>query len=186
MTGSVYASVDRAAAAVARLFALVGGVVLLALTAIVCVSVVGRELASSDFLGTGLDLRLARFGVGQVEGDFEMVELGVAFAIFSFLPWTQYSEAHARVDLFAPFYGPRLSALLDVAAQALMSAAALVIAWRLWLGMADKLQYGETSMILQFPVWQAYAAGLGGACGFVLVAVFSVWRAVRRVRGLPA
>ena len=167
----LYALADRVAGAIARLFGYAGGAVLLALVALTCISIVGRGLFT---LGIGRE-----FGIGPINGDFEMVELGIGFAIFAFLPWTQYSAAHARVDLFAPALGERASQALDVVAQLLLLGAAIVITWRLWLGMSDKLLYGETSMILQLPVWQAYAGGVAGSVGWTLVTLFCVWRAVR-------
>ena len=164
----MYAVADRIAGIVARLFAYLGGLMLIALVVMACTSIIGRWLID--------------WGLNQIEGDFEMMELGVGFAIFAFLPWTQYSMAHARVDLLEPLYGRRLSLVLDLVAQVLMAGAAILIAWRLWLGMVDKQAYGETSMILQLPVWQAYAAGFAGACGFAFVALFTVWRSLRAFR----
>ena len=87
----MYETVDRAVGRLSRLLALGGGAVLLVLTVLTCLSIAGRELASQGF-----------DAVGQIAGDFEMMELGMAVAIFAFLPWTQYTAAHARVDLFAP------------------------------------------------------------------------------------
>jgi len=60
-----------------------------------------------------------------------------------------------------------------------MLTAAALIAWRLFLGMQDKLRYGETTLIAQLPVWQGYAAALVGAVVFALVAAFCVIRSLR-------
>jgi TRAP-type C4-dicarboxylate transport system permease small subunit len=155
----------------ARAMALTGGVALIALIAMTCISVIGRSL-------TG-------YGLSPVRGDFELIELGVGFAIFSFLPWAQLRGSHARVDLLVSFYGPRMNRLLDLAADIAMFAAAAIIAWRLWLGLLDKRGYGETTFILQFPLWTSYAAGLLGAVVFVIVSAFCILRSLRRLTGVP-
>jgi len=65
-----------------------------------------------------------------------------------------------------------------------MAVVAIVGTYRLYLGMQDKLSFGETTLIAQIPVWQGYAAGLIGAAGFVVVALFCTLRAARRLAGL--
>jgi hypothetical protein len=37
---------------------------------------------------------------GPVKGDFEVVEAGIAFSIFAFLPICQLHGGHATVDIF--------------------------------------------------------------------------------------
>jgi TRAP-type mannitol/chloroaromatic compound transport system permease small subunit len=165
-----YSNLERAAGLMAMAMALIGGAVLLALVAMTCVSITGRALVPLNI------------GLGPVPGDFEWIELGVGFAVFSFLPWCQFTGGHARVDLFQSWFGTRGNAAIDILSNLLMTAAATIIAWRLYLGMADKLRYGETTFILQLPLWQAYAAGLVGAVVFALVAAFCVIRAVAEAR----
>lgn len=150
--------------------ALVGGIVLIVLVCITCLSVIGRSLTI--------------IGLNQIPGDFELVEYGVGFVIFSFLPWTQYARGHARVDLFTHNMGRLGNLIADLAADLLLFAIAIIITWRLWLGMLDKQSYGETTFILQFPIWYAYLAGLFGMVAFVLVALFCVLRSLRAFRGI--
>jgi TRAP-type C4-dicarboxylate transport system permease small subunit len=71
---------------------------------------------------------------------------------------------------------------IDVVANLLMTGAAGIITWRLFLGMLDKRSYGETSFILQFPVWWGYAASLLGAAVFALVCAYSVLRSLGELR----
>jgi hypothetical protein len=68
-----------------------------------------------------------------------------------------------------------LNLLMDLG----MFIAAALIAWRLFLGLQDKIKYGETTLIMQLPVWQGYVLSLIGAVGFALVAAFCVLRALR-------
>lgn len=156
--------------ALAGASAITGGLVLLCLILMTCISIVGRALISA--------------GLGPVEGDFEFVEAGVAFAIFAFLPWVQFSRGHATVDLLAPLFGATLNRWLDALADVLMMLVALVITWRLALGLLDKKSYFETTFILQYPVWWAYAACLAGAVIWCLVCVYSTSASMRNaVRG---
>lgn len=167
----MYRSLNTFAEFLARFLALAGGAVLLAITALTCVSIIGRVL-----LPLGL-------GLGPIRGIYDITEIGMAAAVFAFLPWAQYREAHARVDLFQWAIPQKADQLLDLVFNAAMAFVAAVGTYRLYLGMQDKLSYGETTLIAQIPVWQGYAAGLVGAVGFVIIAVFCTLRAARRLAG---
>lgn len=156
---------------IARMLAFAGGLVLLGITALTCVSIAGRALISFDL------------GLGPIRGIYDMTEIGMAAAVFAFLPWAQFREAHARVDLFQWAIPHKVDQALDVLFNAAMAFVAIIGTYRLYLGMQDKLAYGETTLIAQIPVWQGYAAGLVGAVGFVIVAVFCTLRACRRLGG---
>ncbi len=170
----MYRSLNFGVGLLARGMAYTGGTVLLLLIALVCFSIIGRTL-----LPLGL-------GLGPIPGDVELLEMGMAFAIFAFLPWSQYSRGHARVDIFEPSFGRVLNRIIDILADGLMAAASILIAWRLWLGMLDKKAYMETTFILQAPIWYAYAAAVLGAFCFVLIAVFCVLRSLRALVGVSS
>jgi len=165
----MYRTLERGASLLAQALALLGGAALVALVVMTCLSISGRSLTA--------------LGLNQIPGDFELMELGVGFAVFCFLPWTQFSRGQARVDMFEPVFPPRLNALLDLVADLAALAVAGLIAWRLYLGTLDKLSYQETTFILQAPIWQAYAAACVGSAGFVLVSAFCVVRSARAVAG---
>lgn len=167
----MYRSLDRIAEFIATALALAGGLVLLAIVALTCVSIVGRAFVPLDI------------GLGPIRGIYDITEIGMAAAIFAFLPWTQLREAHARVDLFATVMPRTLDRMLDLCFNIAMFLVALVGTHRLYLGMMDKLSYGETTLIAQIPVWQGYAASLVGGVGFILVAAFCMLRALRRLAG---
>jgi TRAP-type C4-dicarboxylate transport system permease small subunit len=165
----MYALLHRSADVVARGLALLGGAVLVGLVVMTCLSILGRALVP--------------FGLAPITGDFELIEIGVAFSVFAFLPWCQMQRGHAAVDLLKPMFSASLNKLLDLVIDLAMLAAAWILAWRLWLGMLDKRNFGETTFILQFPVWQAYAACMIGASGFVLVAAFCCVRSAHVLLG---
>lgn len=156
---------------IARVLAIAGGCVLVAMVVLTVVSVTGRGL-------TGLAV-----GLGPVPGAFELVELGSAFAVFSFLPWCQLKRGHVTVDLFVGMLGERALLVAELLGDILIFSAAAVIAWRLWLGMMDKMRFGETTYILGLPLWWGYAAAQVGALVFVAAAAFSAWQGIRTLRG---
>ena len=174
--------VVRAMEFVARALALLGGTVLLAIVSVVCLSIAGRTLGS---IGSALaDTSLAGLAplfawAGPVTGDYELVEAGTALAVFLFWPWCQISRAHAKVDLFTqalPGRGERWLALLW---EVVFAAVIVLIAWRLYEGTLSKAQYGETTFMLRYPVWWAYAACLAAASLAALVGLWCVWLRVR-------
>lgn len=153
----------------ALLLALAGGIALIAMTLLTVVSITGR-----GFIWLGL---------GPVPGAYELVEMGAAFAVFCFLPWCQLQRGHVTVDLFMAPLGRRANLMADLAGNLLLTAASAVIFWRLWLGMADKQTYGETSFILGIPLWIGYAAAAVGAVLFVLASALTVSDCIRALLG---
>lgn len=156
---------DHIVAFIARLLALAGGLVLAALVVMTCVSIAGRAFSG--------------FGLGPVPGDFELVEAGIAFCIFAFLPWCSLNAGHATVDIFTNGLSLRVNRALLAFWEVVMAATVAFIAWRLYEGMLTKLANGETSFLVQFPVWWAYAACLVPAVLAVLVALWSAWDRLR-------
>lgn len=165
-------SVERLLERLSAWLAIVGGAVLVVLTVATVVSITGRALTS--------------VGLGPIPGDYELVEAGTAFAIFAFLPWCQLNRGHVTVDLFLARFGPRVNAGVDLVANILMTLASGLICWRLWLGMLDKQAYGETTFILQFPLWWPYAAAVAGAGFAVVVCAYTVWRSLDETLARPA
>ena len=127
----------------ARTMALVGGMVLSGLIVMTTVSIIGRSastIAHSDFgkewIAPISDF-LISLGIGPVPGDFELVEAGIAFCIFSFLPWCQITQGHATVDLLTSFFSRQANRLVELVGDLLLSVVTLLITWRLYAGMYD-------------------------------------------------
>lgn len=168
----------------ARAMAVLGGLVLTALIFVICISVLGRALNTllhsgpvaavlGDFAKTLLDT-----GVGPILGDFELVEAGVAFAIFAFIPFCQITGGHATVDIFTAALSVKANRLIQMVVDIVFAAVLILIAVQLYEGMLSKMQYNETTFLLRFPVWWSYAASLVGA---VVAAVVGVYIAVVRM-----
>ncbi|WP_372015738.1 TRAP transporter small permease [Tistrella mobilis] len=125
----------------ARLWALAGGVVLVAVMAVTGTSIV-------------LDLAIRR----PITGDFELTQLGCAIAVFAFLPFAQLMRAHVSVDLFIQALRPGVQRGLDRVVDVLMAGFALLLLWRMSLGFLGyyATDYPEVTPILQIPVWWAF------------------------------
>ena len=162
----------------ARIFALLGGIVLSVLIIQTVLSIAGRSINSilhSDILQTmvpGLTSALLATGVGPINGDFELVEAGMAFVIFAFLPLCQLHGAHASVDIFTAKLPPRANRFLRMIIEIVFAAIIVLIAVQLYSGMLSKLNSGQTTLLLQFPLWWAYALSLTGAFAGAIVAVY--------------
>ncbi|CAI8350111.1 MAG: Uncharacterised protein [Porticoccaceae bacterium UBA1117] len=163
--------------------AICGGLVLALLIVIICISVVGRSLNGllHGWIGIvrpAVSAWLLQVGVGPINGDFELLEAGVAFSIFAFLPLCQISGGHASVDIFTSKLPSGLNRGLQMMIDIVFAIALIVMAYQLYKGMLSKQSYGDTTFLLQFPIWWAYAASLVGA---VMAAVISVYVAGVRV-----
>lgn len=150
-------ALGRMARGLAMALAIAGGMVLVAMVALVVVSIVGRALIF--------------VGLRPVTGDYELVSIGMGFAVFAFMPWVHLERGHAMVTLLTDRFPTIVNAWILVVTDLLMLAAASFVAWRLYDGMLDKFAYRETTLLLRFPLSWAYAAGLVGALGWVLVAL---------------
>ena len=162
-------SVERVIEIIAIVLATIGGLILAAMAIMTVVSITGRSLIP--------------FGLKPIPGDFELVEVGAAIAVFSFLPYCQLKRGHVTVDLFVsalPNWAFNLTSLLG---DIFLTLCASVIAWRLYFGLLDQMSYGSTTMILGVPIWWGYMGSIVGAVLFAITAAFTVWRDVARLGG---
>jgi len=139
--------------------ALAGGLLLLALALLVTVSVVRRWLTSSP-----------------VQGDFELVQTGLALVVFAFLPRCQWRHGNIVVDTFTTWLPGRVQGALDAFWAAAYAVVAAVLAWRLAAGGIDMLATGQTSMVLALPI----------AWAILLCALLAGWLAVTALGTVPA
>jgi TRAP-type C4-dicarboxylate transport system permease small subunit len=163
--GRLGRTLQRAATAVA----LIGGAILFALTLLTVISVIGRAAFSAP-----------------IPGDFELVEIGMAVAIFAFLPYCQIVRGNVIVDLFTTRASPRTRALLDAAGNLIYTAIAALLTWRGALGGLEVRGYGETTMVLRVPVWWGYVPAVLCLALLTLVCAYTTWRSLREARGHAA
>jgi TRAP-type C4-dicarboxylate transport system permease small subunit len=158
MTGN---DVTRLVHRLATATALTGGAVLVLIILMTCLSILGRALIP--------------LGLGPVPGDYELVEAGIAFAVFCFLPLAQVQVAHATVDVFTNGLGIRANRVILAFWELVAAAVMIFIALRLYAGMVGKIGNGETSMFLQFRIWWVFAACMIPAVVGALLALWSAW-----------
>ena len=122
-----------------RIFAGIGGLTLLAMMLMTVASVTLRGVIGRP-----------------ISGDFELVEMGSAIAIFCFLPWCQISGGNVLVDFFTQKTGPRVNHLLEALGDLLYLLIAALLLWRMWYGAAEMREYGEQTMGLRLPIWTSF------------------------------
>jgi TRAP-type C4-dicarboxylate transport system permease small subunit len=121
---------------VAELFALSGGLILLALVNMSLVSIIGRKLFSTP-----------------IRGDMELMEVGAAIAIAAFLPLCELRGSHLKADAFTLAAPEMLRRVLDGMAHGFCCFAALILTWRTTLQLLDNREYGDVTTLLSIPLW---------------------------------
>ena len=140
------------------LFALCGGTLLVLLTSMSIVSIIGRKLFATP-----------------IRGDMELVEMGAAVIIASFLPLCELRGNHIKADAFTLAAPLGVQRSLDILAHLLCCAAGGVLTWRTSLQMIDMHSYGDSTTLLSIPMWIPLM--------FIVpsLALFSITAAVRAV-----
>lgn len=165
MANDIRAGFSRLARLVIAIWALVGGA---ALCAVVLINVYSTVMG-------------AFFGA-PFPGDFEMTEVGIAVAIFAFLPYCQITGANVTADIFTARASARTVAVLQLAASIVAFGFSALLVWRMWAGMLDQKAYGYTTAILQFPHWIAFVpilASLALLAVASLITADEAWRDAR-------
>ena len=150
---------------ICRWFAVVGGVVLVAMTLMSVASIIGRSLFGKPVLG-----------------DFELIQIGTAICVAAFLPLCQMEGGNIIVDFFTVRSSDRVQGWLDLFGALLLSAVMLLVAWRTGAGALTVKASGETSMIMGFPSWIGYAFMAPGFALTAVAALYSAYCAWRRTR----
>jgi len=160
MTDEIVLPPDRLGRLLHRLssgFAVLGGMLLLAMTLLVVISVLGRAMFAFP-----------------VPGDFELVGLGGAIAIFLFLPYCYLQRGNVAVDIFVTRTAPAIRRLLDAIAALLFAAVAALFAWRMSFGLIDTFHYEDISMIVGVPLWWAYPFAVASFALLTINALYTV------------
>jgi TRAP-type C4-dicarboxylate transport system permease small subunit len=143
----------------ARGFALLGGLVMIGLTLMTLVSIAGRALLSQP-----------------LQGDYELIQIGSAIAIASFLPLTQLRGGHVIVDFFTAKSRPAVRAGLDTFGALLVALAGAVIAWRMTAGALSLAAANDQTTILGFPTWIAVALMVPSFALLAAAGLYTAWR----------
>ncbi|MEX0970720.1 MAG: TRAP transporter small permease subunit, partial [Paracoccaceae bacterium] len=91
---------------------------------------------------------------------------------------------HAAVDVFTARMSARANRVLAVMSETLFAVILVVIAVQLARGLGSKYASGQTSFLIEFPLWWAYAASLSGGIAAAMVAAYlAVLRWVEVITG---
>ncbi|MEX0760509.1 MAG: TRAP transporter small permease, partial [Tistlia sp.] len=114
-----------------------------------------------------------------IAGDFEIVEVGIAVAVFSFLPYCQITGANVTADIFTAGAGRRWQSAFAILAGTIALGFGLLLLWRMSLGLLDFRRYLEVTTIYQFPLWIAFVPILVSLFLLVLAAGATLLEACR-------
>jgi TRAP-type C4-dicarboxylate transport system permease small subunit len=143
----------------ARLSAILAGLLMTFITLLTCGSIIGRET------------------IGQtIAGDFELSGIATGAAIALFMPLCQLTRGHIIVDFFTARASEGTQAALDRLGALMMSVTFVLLAWRTWLGGLNAYQTQSSTMMMGVPEWYVYAAMVPA---FVLTALIALAQAVR-------
>jgi TRAP-type C4-dicarboxylate transport system permease small subunit len=131
--------VERVLQRLCDISATVGGIVLVAIACVTVVSVIGRAFFSHPILG-----------------DVELVQLGCAVVVASFLPYTQFRHANIIVDFFTTNASEKTQSRLDAFGTLLYTLVMALVCWRVAVGGIDIKANQETSMLMALPLWIPY------------------------------
>ena len=120
----------------AYILAILGGLILVIVILINFVSILSRIIFLNPLVG-----------------DFELVEIGSAIAISSFLPLCHLKKGNVIVDFITAKLNFKKVAFLDCISSMMYGLLALFFTWRMIFGARDMFNYQEETMLLQFPIW---------------------------------
>ncbi len=123
----------------ARLCAILAGLLLIFITLMTCTSVVGRELVGKTIVG-----------------DFELSGAAAGAAIALFMPWCQVRRGNIMVDFFTTKASPEAQAAMERTGALLLAVVMALMAWRTSLGGLNAWNNHSGTMMLNFPEWVIY------------------------------
>jgi TRAP-type C4-dicarboxylate transport system permease small subunit len=139
----------------------------------------GGLVASAVAVTTVASIALRATLGRPISGDVEITQLGIALALSLCLPWAQLQGANIIVDFFTQRLRQRSQRWLDAAGALLLALMCALLAWRACVGALAVREAHETTMILELPMWWAYASLAPGLALTALVAFTQAWRCAR-------
>ena len=123
----------------AKLCAVIAGVLLTVITLMTCVSVIGRNTVG-----------------WTIVGDFELSGSAAGAAIALFMPWCQVKRGNIMVDFFTNGASAATQDKLDRFGALLLALAMGLMTWRTSIGGLNAWSSKAGSMMLGFPEWVVY------------------------------
>ncbi len=142
----------------ARLCAILAGLLMTAITLVTCASLIGRNT-----IGTTL------------VGDYELTAVVAGAAVALFLPWAQLRRGNIIVDFFTVKMPGHVNAMLDRFGALMLASVMLLLAWRTTVGGINSFSSQTTTMMLGFPEWIVYAAMVPPLCLTGVIALYQAF-----------
>ncbi len=158
----IFGPSGRVLLAVAKVLAIIGGLLFVGLVVMSIVSIVGRKLLSAP-----------------VPGDVELLQMIAAAASAAFFAYCHLNHGDVKVDFFTAAAPPWVNHALDAFGSLLVGLVGAVLTWRVYVGAIGTQESGETSAILDIPVWWAQIAMVPG---FAMLALAGFYMAARHVQ----
>ena len=124
----------------AKLCAILAGLLLIFITLMTCISIVGRDLVGKTIVG-----------------DFELSGAAAGAAIALFMPWCQVRRGNIMVDFFTAKASESAQNVMDRIGALLLGCAMALMAWRTTVGGLNSFYTHSETQILGFPEWVIYA-----------------------------
>ena len=146
----------------AKLCAILAGVLLTVVTLMTCGSLIGRNL----------------FGA-TIVGDFELSGAAAGAAIALFMPWCQFRRSNIIVDFFTARASQSRREELDRLGALLLGLTMALLAWRTTIGGINAWKSGSGTMLIGFPEWVIYVAMVPPLLLTTVIALSQAWRGFR-------
>lgn len=124
----------------AKICAILAGILLISITLMTCTSVIGRETIGKT-----------------ISGDFELSGMLAGAAIALFMPWCQFKRGNIMVDFFTTSASEKTQNNLERFGAFLLAIVMAFMAWRTALGGLNVYNTHSETQILGFPEWIVYA-----------------------------
>jgi TRAP-type C4-dicarboxylate transport system permease small subunit len=131
----------RVLESLAKLFAILAGVLLTGITLMTCASLIGRNTTGTSIVGA-----------------FELTGVAAGAAISMFMPLCQVRRGNIIVDFFTAGLSDATNEKFDRFGTLLLAGIFALLAWRTTLGGINSFKSGTESQIMGFPEWIVYAS----------------------------
>lgn len=142
----------------AKLCAILAGMLLTAITLMTCGSLIGRNTTGDSIVGA-----------------FELTGVAAGAAIALFMPLCQLRRGNIIVDFFTAKVSDRINDKLDRLGTLLLALIFGLLAWRTTLGGLNVYSANSETQIMGFPEWIVYATMVPA---FVLAGLISLHQTV--------
>jgi len=143
----------------AKLCAILAGVLIIVITLMTCVSLIGRNTTGWSIVGA-----------------FELSGFAAGAAIALFMPWCQVKRNNIIVDFFTNRAPQSVQDALDRVGAFTVALAMGLLAWRTAIGGINAWNSGAGSMMMGLPEWTVY---VGMVPPLALTAVIGLAQALR-------